>query len=194
MKANELRALIRQPESDSLEFKYRLADSQTAARVLSAFANTNGGRLVIGVEEGGVIRGVDDPARTQRLLEQAATSVSPPISIESEVLSLDGKPIVIATIPQGRQATYYAGSRAFRRVGHVVVPLTAPQTYDLITHRVTSIDDVLAEVRRQTVVIDDLNQKVDAATNWRNKIPELLLGGVIGALISQLFSALVGTK
>ena len=41
--------LIAQGEHQQLDFKFEVSDSKKIARTLSAFANTDGGRLLIGV-------------------------------------------------------------------------------------------------------------------------------------------------
>lgn len=53
-----LNELISKGESDVLDFKYAVNDSRKIARSLVAFANANGGRLLIGVKDNGVISGV----------------------------------------------------------------------------------------------------------------------------------------
>ena len=50
--------LIAQGEHQQLDFKFEVSDSKKIARTLSAFANTDGGRLLIGVKDNGAIAGV----------------------------------------------------------------------------------------------------------------------------------------
>ena len=57
-KENPIEALIAQGEHQQLDFKFEVSDSKKIARTLSAFANTNGGRLLIGVKDNGNIAGV----------------------------------------------------------------------------------------------------------------------------------------
>jgi len=48
---NYLRKLIAEGENQHLDFKYCVSDSRKIARTLSAFANSDGGRLLIGVRD-----------------------------------------------------------------------------------------------------------------------------------------------
>ena len=57
---NDLYALIREGEHSEQDFKYRISDARKIARTLSAFANTTGGRLLVGVRDNGSIAGVKD--------------------------------------------------------------------------------------------------------------------------------------
>ena len=50
-----IRELIAEGENQKLDFKYCVSDSRKIARTLSAFANTDGGRLLIGVRDNGSI-------------------------------------------------------------------------------------------------------------------------------------------
>lgn len=53
-----IEAWIEEGEHQQLDFKFEVSDSKKIARTLSAFANTDGGRLLIGVKDNGAIAGV----------------------------------------------------------------------------------------------------------------------------------------
>jgi len=53
-----LRKLIEKGESQHLDFKFAITDSRKIARSLVAFANTDGGTLLIGVKDNGKIAGI----------------------------------------------------------------------------------------------------------------------------------------
>lgn len=53
-----IQQLIDQGEHQQLDFKFEVSDAKKIARSLVAFANTDGGRLLIGVKDNGVITGV----------------------------------------------------------------------------------------------------------------------------------------
>jgi predicted HTH transcriptional regulator len=50
--------LIREGEHQRQDFKYRVADACKFAKSVSTFANTDGGRLLIGVRDDGNLSGV----------------------------------------------------------------------------------------------------------------------------------------
>lgn len=54
-------SLLQQPESKILEFKRDLSSPQPLLKSLIAFANSAGGRLIIGVNDEHKIIGVTDP-------------------------------------------------------------------------------------------------------------------------------------
>lgn len=50
--------LIKQGEGQNLDFKFEISDAKKIARTLSAFANSAGGTLLIGVKDNGNISGI----------------------------------------------------------------------------------------------------------------------------------------
>ncbi|MDE7145999.1 MAG: putative DNA binding domain-containing protein, partial [Duncaniella sp.] len=50
--------LIEEGEHEHQDFKFAISDARKIARSLSAFANNDGGRLLVGVKDNGVIAGV----------------------------------------------------------------------------------------------------------------------------------------
>ena len=53
-----IHALIAEGEHQQQDFKFEISDARKIAKTLSAFVNTNGGRLLIGVKDNGKIAGV----------------------------------------------------------------------------------------------------------------------------------------
>ena len=53
-----IHALIAEGEHQQQDFKFEISDARKIAKTLSAFANTNGGKLLIGVKDNGKIAGV----------------------------------------------------------------------------------------------------------------------------------------
>ena len=50
--------LIAQGEHQQQDFKFEISDARKIAKTLSAFSNTDGGRLLVGVKDNGRIAGV----------------------------------------------------------------------------------------------------------------------------------------
>ncbi len=71
MTLQELHALVRQGESQYLEFKAKVNHPEKIIREIIAFANTKGGRLIIGVHDDGNIVGLKDATEAHFHLQQA---------------------------------------------------------------------------------------------------------------------------
>lgn len=84
-----LKSIIREGEHQQLDFKFRIDDAKKIARTLSAFANTDGGRLLIGVKDNGKITGID-PNEEIHMIEAAADMYCrPALSYHSRVWQED---------------------------------------------------------------------------------------------------------
>jgi len=95
----ELRNLIREGEHQEQDFKFRIDSNLKIARTLCAFANTDGGRLLIGVKDNGRIAGVD-PEEEYFMIEGAAeVYCEPPVKFDYEVYDIDEKLVLLIEVP-----------------------------------------------------------------------------------------------
>ena len=94
-----LLSLIREGEHQQQDFKYRVADACKLAKSVSAFANTDGGRLLIGVRDDGNMSGVRDEEEIYMMHQAAYRYCRPEASIKFDTYHVDGRTIVIATVP-----------------------------------------------------------------------------------------------
>ena len=77
------------------DFKFTISDARKIARSVSAFANADGGRLLIGVKDNGVVAGVRNEEDIY-VVEQAATRYCvPPVEVDFSAYSVDANVIVI---------------------------------------------------------------------------------------------------
>ena len=96
---NYLQSLIREGEHQQQDFKYRVSDAQKLAKSVSAFANTDGGRLLIGVRDDGNMSGVRSEEEIYMMHLAAYRYCRPEASIKFDTYHVDGRTIVVATIP-----------------------------------------------------------------------------------------------
>ena len=94
-----LLSLIREGEHQQQDFKYRVADAHKLARSVSAFANTDGGRLLIGVRDDGHLSGVRSEEEIYMMHQAAYRYCKPEASIKFDTYHADGRTIVMATVP-----------------------------------------------------------------------------------------------
>jgi predicted HTH transcriptional regulator len=94
-----LLSLIREGEHQQQDFKYRVSDALKLAKSVSAFANTDGGRLLIGVRDDGNMSGVRDEEEIYMMHQAAYRYCRPEASIKFDTYHVDGRTIVIATVP-----------------------------------------------------------------------------------------------
>ena len=117
-----LLSLIREGEHQQQDFKYRVADACKLAKSVSAFANTNGGRLLIGVRDDGHLSGVRSEEEIYMMHQAAYKYCKPEPSIAFDTYHAEGHTIVIATIPPSPKRPICAQDeegrmRAYIRIG-----------------------------------------------------------------------------
>ncbi len=94
-----LLGLISEGEHSQQDFKYKVQDAAKLARSVSAFANTDGGRLLIGVRDDGNISGVRSEEEIYMMHAAAYKYCKPESKIGFETFHAEGRTVVIATIP-----------------------------------------------------------------------------------------------
>ena len=100
--------LIREGEHRQQDFKYRVADACKLAKSVSAFANTDGGRLLIGVRDDGHLSGVRGEEEIFMMHQAAYKYCKPEPSIAFDTYHVEGRTIVIATVPPSAKRPVYA--------------------------------------------------------------------------------------
>src|SRR5215212_7186034 len=91
--------IIKQGESETVEFKSSLPPDKVVARDLTAFANTKGGIMLIGVDDNGEILGLADTEieRTLTRLNRVSSSLCD-WSISTGAVAVTNKKIVFIVI------------------------------------------------------------------------------------------------
>ncbi|HPP10900.1 MAG TPA: ATP-binding protein, partial [Defluviitoga tunisiensis] len=99
MNTIELLELINKEESYHLEFKLEDENNEDFAKTIVCFANTDGGKILIGVDDNGNIIGVEEVDKVMfRLDDIAMNRCAPPVSIIQESVIVDDKKVVIVHI------------------------------------------------------------------------------------------------
>jgi len=94
-----LLSLIKEGEHQQQDFKYKVTDAAKLARSVSAFANTDGGRLLIGVRDDGHLSGVRSEEEIYMMHQAAYKFCKPEASIKFDTYHAEGRNIVVATVP-----------------------------------------------------------------------------------------------
>lgn len=100
--------LISQGEHQQQDFKFVISDSRKIAISLVAFANTDGGRLLIGVKDNGRIAGVRTEEEYYMIEAAASMFCRPEISFESFKRIIGGKTILEIIVHPSDKKPHYA--------------------------------------------------------------------------------------
>jgi predicted HTH transcriptional regulator len=101
--------MIREGEHQQQDFKFCINDSRKIARSLVAFANTDGGRLLIGVKDNGNIAGVQTDEEYYMIEAAAKLYSKPEIEFQTRQWhTVDGKTVLQIDIPPSPHKPHYA--------------------------------------------------------------------------------------
>ena len=121
-------------ESKNVEYKLTLPDkSEKYIKTIVAFANSQGGKLIIGVDDKThQVVGVDDD-NLFRLMDGIANAVSdscvPQIIPDIEPQTIDGKTVIVVTVEVGKNRPYYLKSKGKENGTYIRVAGTSRQAY-----------------------------------------------------------------
>jgi hypothetical protein len=100
--------LIAEGEHQQLDFKFEIADAHKIARTLVAFANTDGGRLLVGVKDNGALAGVRSEEEYYMVEAAAKMYCRPVIDFNVKEWNLNKKTILEITILKSASRPHYA--------------------------------------------------------------------------------------
>ena len=107
-KEHPIETLITQGEHQQLDFKFEISDSKKIARTLSAFANTDGGRLLIGVKDNGHITGIQGDEEYYMIEAASELYTKPVVPFAATRWDVKGKTVLEITISPGQEKPYFA--------------------------------------------------------------------------------------
>lgn len=95
-------------EGKTLEFKRDLSSPTKPLRTVVAFANSAGGRLVIGVNDDGSVSGVEDPlAEEERITSLITDRISPQIVPGIDIVTLGEATVLVVDVPLSTRRPHF---------------------------------------------------------------------------------------
>jgi predicted HTH transcriptional regulator len=104
----DLRNLIAQGENQQVDFKFEITDAKKIARSLVAFANTDGGKLLIGVKDNGSIAGVRSEEEIYMIDAASELYTKPKVPFTVKQHIVNGKKILEIDIQKSTQKPHSA--------------------------------------------------------------------------------------
>jgi len=108
MKSKHIPNLILQGEHQQLDFKFEISDARKIAKTFAAFANTDGGTLLIGVKDNGNIAGVRSEEEKYMAESAASMYCKPEVKFSTKEWNINGKIVLEIIIPKGEEIPYFA--------------------------------------------------------------------------------------
>lgn len=176
MNTAEITSLYHQGQNETLAFEVENAALHRLAEVLAAFANTDGGILLLGIDPKGILRGVKDADATVEKAFAAGLRCEPPLILpRPESVTMEDKAVVVVQVPTGLPHAYGLRGKYIARTGKKNAALGPRQLRQLLRERgeanfemlpapsasIDDLDDVLVNKYAKSF-LDDTAPKKDA--------------------------------
>ena len=100
--------LVEEGEHCHQDFKFEISDARKIARSISAFANTGGGRLLVGVKDNGKIAGIRSEEEIYMIEAAATMYCQPQMEIETQTFIVEGRTVLKIEINEATTKPVYA--------------------------------------------------------------------------------------
>ena len=195
LREQELEYLIAAPEGQTLEWKSPRIHPRDLATTLIAFANADGGRLLIGIEDDGTVSGLDpvaDRQQVERLLRAAYEFCTPSVQIEYQFAPYRGHQVLVIDVPVSTRVHNHSNGRVYLRVLDRDQPLSADETlrvafakgqasYEIQPVRGATLEDVDQDLIQEYARLRGLDQPTERLLRGLNLLVEdtLTVAGVL---------------
>jgi len=185
MQISDIHDLLAQGENGRLEFKVGFRESGELAKLMGAFANADGGTIVIGVRVPAEIIGTD-VEKSRQLYERAIGQLEPKPHTAFASVDVNGKALAVIEVDKVN-GLVFAARGVYTRVGGTTQPMSArrvAQALMQVQARQPDQLEVLARaIAEQTKRIEDLSTALTKAQHWRGKVIDYVIGGAVGAVL-----------
>jgi hypothetical protein len=203
MSIEDVVSLIGGLENITLEYKSVLPPSKNIAQTLAAFANTEGGFLVIGVLNNGTIKGLSEDFHATEVTHKAIDLLSPRPNLSYKYLEITGKKVFVIGVDKAIPGPITVEGKVFTRRGATTIlsNVTSIQFSQNSYREILSINEKIIHLKNRSTssklrllehyqnilkLIDQSNVVLNATT------PQIAPPSVEGRTLSRmLFSSIV---
>ncbi len=148
-----LDSLIAQGEHQQQDFKYVISSVSKIAHSLSAFANTDGGRLLVGVRDNGSIAGVQSDEEIYMIDAAAKSFCLPPVECQMQTTQQEGRSVLICSVEASSQRPILAREEDGSQLAYVRVAdqniVASPVHLELWRQQQSGRESILHEADRR---------------------------------------------
>lgn len=191
MTLQEINKLAQQGEGLKVEFKKKAAFPDKIVREIIAMANTEGGVLLIGVDDDGTVSGQRFIEEEVFVMEKAIRElIKPALEYQVEVIKLNAKKgVAVFQIPKSEQRPHYIldqnRKRAFVRVADRSIQ-ASKEMWEILKRDKKQQDMVFTYGEKETVLMKTLAEKGKVTLNdFQNlaKLPRFLASKTLVRLV-----------
>jgi len=126
---DEVEELLKQEESVNLEFKAVLPPSRLLAKLISSFANTEGGYLLLGVLETNNIKGLSGDFYATDTVHKAIDLLNPKPLVDYDYLDINGKRIFVVKVDKSDIDILFSDDKYIREKDKTILVSTEEDSF-----------------------------------------------------------------
>ena len=194
-----IQQLVAEGEHCHQDFKFEISDARKIARSLSAFANTEGGRLLVGVKDNGKIAGIRSEDEIYMIEAAANMYCQPQVEYETQTYVAEGRTILMVRIEEASTKPIYALDEANKPKAYIRMDdeniLATPVHLKMWQHYKTKEGSLVVFTEKEQQLLNILKEKEILTLNQcckycklsRNTITNLLANFIRFDLVSPIF-------
>lgn len=195
-----IRQLVSEGEHCHQDFKFEISDARKIARSLSAFANTEGGRLLIGVKDNGKIAGIRSEEEIYMIEAAATMYCRPKVEVETHTYLVEGKTVLEVQIEEILSKPVYALDEANKPWAYIRIKdeniLATPVHLKMWQHTKKKEGVLVEFTEREQYLLHTLKERKEISLNQCCKLcnlnrkiaSELLADFIRFGLVEPVFS------
>ena len=163
-------------ESAILDYKEQIISDDKLIKHVTAFSNTSGGDLIVGIEESGRggypvdIPGIEDNVNKERLEQIIISNIRPRIGVQFREIDIpnSNRVILIIRIPEGQNHPYYdmRSHKYYKRYNYEAIPMDEFEIESLYQKRFFGASKLAKYVEEIILfhiskLADDLPERID---------------------------------
>jgi len=143
--------LIAEGENLHLDFKFEVSDSKKIARTLTAFANTEGGTLLIGVKDNGHIAGIRSDEEYYMIEAASEMYCRPKVPFKAKEWNMEGKVVLEVKVEASALKPHHSPDKndeykAYLRVNDENI--VAPEILEMAWSKISNLNGTYLTISR----------------------------------------------
>ena len=158
-----IKQLVEEGEHEHQDFKFEISDARKIARSISAFANTEGGRLLVGVKDNGKIAGIRSEEEIYMIEAAATMYCEPKVEVETQTYIVEGRTVLMVQINEVKTKPVFAldgenKPKAYIRIADENI-LATPVHLKVWQHSKKELGSFLSFTDKEQHLLDILKEK-----------------------------------
>lgn len=164
-----IHALIAEGEHLQQDFKFEISDVRKIAKTLSAFANTRGGKLLIGVKDNGKIAGVRSEEEKYMIEAAAQLYCLPEVHYSMQTFHVEGRSVLVVQIDESEKKPVYAKDETGKPLAYIRIKdeniLATPVHLRVWQQSGSPAGELIRYTEREQLLLELLEQNSSVSLN-----------------------------